>query len=106
MSSIGKVLQAFLHIRSRRRPRADAVRLTPEFAVAFDLQVTSADDLSAALDLYLQTPRLGAFDSMLAAVAANRNVRALVSADRAFAEVDGLTWLDLADPNLERLVAD
>ncbi|CAN5575730.1 type II toxin-antitoxin system VapC family toxin [soil metagenome] len=97
-----EVLQEFLHIRSRRRPHADAVRLTREFAVAFDLQIIIADDLEVGLDLYLRTPRLGAFDAMLAAVATRRKVRALVSADRAFAGVEGLPWLDLADPNLER----
>jgi uncharacterized protein len=78
------------------------VRLTREYAAALDPVVTTADDLTDALGLYLRTPRLGAFDAMLAAVATRRKVRAFVSADRAFADVEGLPWLDLADPNLER----
>jgi hypothetical protein len=95
-----EVLQEFLHIRSRRRGRGDAVDLTLRFAEAFDTLATSRDDLVAGARLFGRHPRLGAFDAVLAAVALGRGARALVSGDRAFAEVAGLPWVDLADPEL------
>jgi hypothetical protein len=48
---------------------------------------------------------LGAFDSVLAAVALNQRVEALVSAERAFGEVAGLRWVDPATPELDRLIS-
>jgi len=49
-------------------------------------------------------PLLGAFDSVLAAVALNRQAEALVSADRAFGSVRTLPWIDPATPALDSLV--
>jgi hypothetical protein len=95
-----EVLQEFLHIRSRRHGRADAVALTLRFADAFELLPTSPEDLARGAGLFVRHPDLGAFDAVLAGVAIGRGARALVSADRAFAGIDGLPWVDLADPDL------
>jgi predicted nucleic acid-binding protein len=99
-----EVLQEFAHIRARRRTREDAVNLTRLYQVAFELIVTTAADLDAGLSLFEDYPELGAFDAVLAAVALSRGAEALVSADRAFASVKGLAWIDPATPALERLI--
>ncbi len=93
-----EVLQEFTHVRSRRRSREDAVDLARSFAAMLTLISSDAADLDLGLTLYLAHPRLGAFDAMLAAVALNSRLDALVSADRAFSEVPGLRWIDPAMP--------
>jgi predicted nucleic acid-binding protein len=80
-----EVLQEFAHVRARRRTRQDAVNLTI---------VTTAADLDSGLSLFEQHPELGAFDAILAAVAIARGAEALVSADRAFAVVEELAWVE------------
>jgi len=96
-----EVLQEFLHVRSRRRPRSDAASLVREFVDAFDVIRTSPADLVAGADLFSRQGGLGAFDAVLAAVALGNRANALVSADRAFAAIDDLPWIDLADPDLK-----
>jgi uncharacterized protein len=91
-----EVLQEFMRIRSRRRSRADAAELTRRYAEAFDIIPVTGDDLVLGSELFVRYPALGAFDSVLAAVALNRRAEALVSADRAFAGIDSLPWVDLA----------
>ena len=89
-----EVIQEFVHIRSRRRDRADAVRLGRHYLTALAPFVTTADDLELGLDLFEVHPSLGAFDAVLAAVALGHGATALISADRAFGAVPGLTWVD------------
>ena len=88
-----EMLQEFTHVRARRRGRYDAADLTSQFAVLLSPLVTvDAADLTAGLDLYRAHDALGAFDSLLASVAMRRDgMQGLVSADRAFATVGGLT---------------
>lgn len=88
-----EVLQEFLHASGRRRPRVEAAALTRSYRHAFDLLLTEPGDLVLGLDLYEAHPGLGAFDAVLAAVALNRDLEALISADGDFAEVPGLRWL-------------
>lgn len=89
-----EVVQEFLHVRARRRPRADAVAVAGSYASAFDLLTTDESDLRLALDLFERHEPLGAFDAVLAAVALNRSAEALVSADQGFGSVPGLRWID------------
>ena len=93
-----EVLQEFTHVRARRRGRDDAADLTSQFAALLSPLVTvDAADLTAGLDLYRAHDALGAFDSLLASVAMRRDgMQGLVSADRAFATVGGLTHFDPA----------
>lgn len=93
-----EVLQEFTHVRARRRGREDAAELTSQFAALLSPLVTvDAADLTAGLDLYRAHDALGAFDSVLASVAMRRDgMQGLVSADRAFAIVGGLTHYDPA----------
>ena len=99
-----EVLQEFAHVRARRRTREDAVNLTRLYLVALNPIVTTAADLDAGLALFEQQLELGAFDAVLAAVALNRGADALVSANRAFASVPNLPWIDPATAAIDRLV--
>jgi predicted nucleic acid-binding protein len=101
-----EVIQEFTHIRARRRTRAEAVRLARRYMAAFTLLITTPDELDHGLALFESYPVVGAFDAVLAAVAIDRGADALVSADRAFATIDGLTVIDPATPALLRLIGD
>jgi uncharacterized protein len=101
-----EVIQEFVHVRARRRSRADAVARARQYAAAFALLVTRAEDLDLGLALYLRYRQVGAFDAVLAAVALNQQVDALVSADRSFGHVLHLPWVDPATPALDRLFTD
>jgi predicted nucleic acid-binding protein len=99
-----EVIAEFAHVRARRRGRTDAVEIARRYAAAFTLLSTDADDLAGGLELFERHHELGAFDAMLAAVAVNRATDALVSADRAFAAVPGLAWVDPSSPALAALL--
>ncbi len=100
-----EVIQEFVHVRARRRTRADAAGLGRRFAVLCSpLLGVGHDDLAAGLDLYAAHPRLGAFDAVLAAAALRAGCEALVSADRAFAPLAGLRHVDPRSAAFERLV--
>lgn len=99
VSTTVEVIQEFLHVRSRRRTRKTATGLARRFATAMaPLLAVDSADLDAGLDLFERVPGLGAFDAVLAAAARNRQADALISADRAFADVPGLRHLNPADP--------
>lgn len=99
-----EVVQEFCHVRARRRSRADAAALARHYIAAFALLVTRMEDLELGLTLFERHPELGAFDALLAAVALSHRAEALVSADRAFAQVANLSWIDPSTPGLERLL--
>jgi predicted nucleic acid-binding protein len=96
-----EVIQEFLHARARRRPRSDAVEHAAAYTSLLSPLVTVDESvLDDALRVFAATETVGAFDAVLAAVVLAEPGRALVSADRAFAGVEGLTWHDLAAPGL------
>jgi uncharacterized protein len=99
-----EVIQEFVHVRARRRSHADAVNVARQYMAAFSLLATRADDLDLGLSIFEQQTVLGAFDCVLAAVALNRKIDVLVSADRAFGTLPTLRWVDPATPNLDQLV--
>ena len=86
-----EVIQEFVHVRARRRSKKEAAELGLAYADLLSplLPVTSAD-LARGLKLYAGLDRLRAFDAVLAAAALTADAQALVSADRAFATVEGL----------------
>lgn len=102
-----EVLQEFAHVRARRWGREDAAELTRGFAVLLGplLQLQSSD-LELGLDLFRRTEQLGAFDAVLAAATKRIGAAALMSADRAFREVPGITVLDPADAAFSDSVRD
>jgi predicted nucleic acid-binding protein len=89
---------------ARRRSRGDAVDLTRLFAEALTVIETAPEDLEHGLALFLAHGHLGAFDAVLAGVAIRRGAESLVSADRAFNAVPGLTYVDPAGRGLTELL--
>jgi uncharacterized protein len=87
-----EVIQEYVHVRARRSGRGDAIALGRAYAdLLSPLMTVTAADLSDGLDLLSATTRLGAFDAILAATAVNRSATGVVSADRAFVGVPGLS---------------
>jgi predicted nucleic acid-binding protein len=90
-STTVEVIQEFVHLRGRRRPRAEAAELGAAYAdLLAPLLVVTGAELAAGLRLYRDLKRLGAFDAVLAAAALSMQAVALVSADVAFRAVPGL----------------
>lgn len=98
-------VQEFAHVRASRRTRRDAVELARSYVEALRPLTIELDDLERGLTLFERHPGLGAFDSILAAVALGRRAEALVTADRAFAVVPGLPVVDPSSTALDRLIA-
>lgn len=87
-TTTAEVIQEFVHVRARRRDRGDAATLGRDYAELLSPLLTiTRDNLQRGLTLFQTTPRLGAFDAVLAATAANAGATALVSADTAFADL-------------------
>jgi predicted nucleic acid-binding protein len=98
------VLQGFLHIHSRRRPRTEVASYAREWLTLLTpLVATTQEDLPPALRLFERYERLDAFDALLAAVALREHA-VLVSGDRAFAEVPKLRFVELGSPEFDRLL--
>ncbi|HEY7890846.1 MAG TPA: PIN domain-containing protein [Solirubrobacteraceae bacterium] len=86
-----EAIQEFVHVRARRRDRADAVKLASDYVELLSpLLIVSGEHLRQGLSIYERSERLGAFDAVLAAAALGTGARALISADTAFAVVPGL----------------
>ena len=101
-----EVIQEFVHVRARRRDRHDAADRGRELLRLLGPLVTPGDaELAMALRLFEEHTGLGMFDAVLAATAMSSGAEGLVSADRAFAGLRGLTFLDLAGPEVQRLIA-
>lgn len=101
-----EVVQEFVHVRARRRGRADAAALGAAYAdLLAPLLPVTALDLHRGLALYRQVERLGAFDAVLAAAAMGRQATALLSADGAFADVPSLVHLVPDDASVGELLA-
>jgi len=99
------VIQEFLHVFGLARPRRIAADAARSYATAFEpLLAPDADDLGLAVELYERHARLEASDALLAATALNREVGALVTADRAFADVPGLRVFDPRAPELAAML--
>lgn len=104
-TTTAEVIQEFVHVRSRRRDRSDAVRTGRYYAELFSPLVGAGRSaLEQGLTLYERIPTLGAFDAVLAATALEAEADGLVSADAAFAEVPRLRFLELGSPALGELM--
>lgn len=104
-STTPEVIQEFAHARARRDGRTGAVSDARSLVGTLSpLLLVDGTVLTLGLRIYEEMPALGSFDAVLAAVAIVRSADALVSADRGFAAVKGLTHLDPAPLGfLERL---
>jgi hypothetical protein len=100
-----EVIQEFAHVHGRRRERTLVARRARDYAeLLAPLLVVDSSDLERGLDLWAETPALGAFDAVLAAVARDRSAVALVSADSAFAAVADLRHVEPAGVELDELL--
>jgi uncharacterized protein len=87
-----EAIQEFVHVRARRRDRADAAALGRDYAdLLAPLLSFEAAHLDRGFHLFERFEELGAFDAVLAAAAIDSGASALVSADAAFATVPSLT---------------
>lgn len=93
-TTTAEVIQEFVHVRARRRDRRDAAALGRDYAgLLSPLLVVTGDDLQHGLMLFEISPRLGAFDAVLAAAATGAGAAGLVSADTAFAEISEIAHI-------------
>jgi predicted nucleic acid-binding protein len=100
-----EAIQELVHVRARRRDRADAAALGRAYlALLSPLLHPSDEDLVAGLRLFEREDSLGAVVAVLAASAIAAGADALVSADRSFAGVRGLRWVDLDGDELATLL--
>ena len=100
-----EVIQEFVHVRARRRGRAEAAARGREWArLLGPLLAPGEAELALGLELFERHEDLSAFDAILAATAKLWGADALVSADRAFASVPAITHIDPGGPDLARLI--
>jgi uncharacterized protein len=105
-TTTAEVIQEFVHVRARRRGRADAAALGRDYAELFaPLISVSQEDLRTGLSLFESARTLGPFDAVLAAAAMARNATSLVSADRAFSRVRGLRHVVPDEAGLHHLLS-
>lgn len=108
LATTARIVEEFAHVYARRsRTRDDAHERVAEITEMLGPLLFTADEtLAAALDLWAGHPSLDLTDALLAATAIDLGA-ALVSADKAFGDVAGLQFVDLAAPDLsERLGAN
>lgn len=100
-----EVIQEFVHVRAKRRPRPDAAQLGAAFVdLLSPLLELNAADVRSGLRLFGAYKELGAFDAVLAASAIARDAEALVSADSGFSVVRELRHLHPTSPELDQLL--
>ncbi len=89
-----EAIQEFVHVRARRRSRADAVALGNDYSdLLSPLLAVTGEHLHDGLSIFERTEQLGAFDAVLAAAALSAGAEALVSADTAFAAIPALAHI-------------
>jgi predicted nucleic acid-binding protein len=95
----------FAHAFARGgRPRDYALAAAQRWYELLGPVIETADeDVAAGFDLWVALPALDVFDAILAATAL-RIEASLVSADPAYADVPGLKFVDLADPDLHERI--
>ena len=100
-----EVIREFAHIYARRRGREAAKQRAVEYAVLLSpLRVSAPEHPETGLDLWADNEQLGAFDAILAAVALDTKYATVVSADRAFATIEGITHVFPDDEGIASLI--
>ncbi|HLA15754.1 MAG TPA: type II toxin-antitoxin system VapC family toxin [Candidatus Limnocylindrales bacterium] len=86
-----EVIQEFVHVAVRRRPRSVVVALAGAYAdLLAPLQPIEEPHLRRGLRVFLDYPDLDAFDALLAGTVLEEGLDALVSADAHLQVVNGL----------------
>jgi uncharacterized protein len=98
-------IQEFVHVRARHRDRGDAAEIGRAYADLLSplLQIIESD-LREGLRLFERHASLGAFDAVLAAATLSAGAAGMVSADRSFADVPGLRYVDPGTPAIAELL--
>jgi predicted nucleic acid-binding protein len=97
-TTTAEVIQEFTHVHARRHGRVAAADRANDFLQLLSpLTVVVEDDVRRALDVFVAHDRVGAFDSVLAAVALERQDLEVVTADRGFEDIVALPVLHLGD---------
>lgn len=92
------LVQEFLHQRFRRTgDRHAAAAAARHVSMLVALHDVTATESLRALALFARHEQLGARDTMFAAVALNRGLDAIVTADRGFDGIPGLRRIDPLD---------
>jgi uncharacterized protein len=92
------LVQELMHQRARRTgDRSRAAREAGAAAALCELHEVRPEDVLRALEVFAAAVRLDSRDAVFAAVALNRGIPAILSPDRSFDEVAGLTRVDPAD---------
>lgn len=87
-TTTAEVVQEFAHVRARRRDRNDAAEHALDvLRLLSPLLPVDERAVRDGLAMWLRSPALGAFDCVLAAAAIVSGAEALVSADKAFADL-------------------
>jgi predicted nucleic acid-binding protein len=84
-------------VRQIHGPERDLLAAARDVSGLCQVHPVELDDVLRGLDIYQAHPRLDARDAVLAAVALNRDLDAILTADRAFDEVGGLERIDPLD---------
>ena len=93
-----EVLQEVLHVSARRRGVADGIAATRAAAgLVAEVLPLKGPDVLAACEVLEEAPRLGARDAFHVAVMRAAGLTTMVSVDRDFDDVPGLTRVDPAD---------
>jgi uncharacterized protein len=101
-----EVIQEFAHVRGRRCGRDSGAEHARDYAVLLaPLFTVDSETLDLGLSIYERHDRLGAFDAVLAAAAITSAAVALVSADRAFADVARLRHVTPDQAGISALLA-
>ena len=94
-----EILQEVVHVLRRRSRPAATDRARTIISSGITLHGFDPADLTVALTLLDQHPGLAARDAVHAATALNRDLKLIVSTDRAFDRIPGLERIDPADPD-------
>jgi hypothetical protein len=106
-TTTAEVIQEFVHVRARRRGRADAVALGDDYAdLLSPLLTITAEQLRHGLEIFTRCERVGAFDAVLAAAALSVGANALVSADAAFGTIPALTHVSPNEDGVTQLLSE
>jgi predicted nucleic acid-binding protein len=93
-----ELVQEFAHVRMRRTgDRGEALALAGAVAELCRLHAFEPGDLPLTMTLLAQHEALSVRDAVLAATALNRGLSRILSPDRAFDAIHGLTRVDPAD---------
>jgi predicted nucleic acid-binding protein len=104
-TTTAEVIQEFVHVRARRRPRRDAANLGRSYVdLLSPLLAVTETHVIDGLGLFERRPALGAFDAVLAAAAIDLGAQALVSADQTFAAVPGLHHVTPGSAGFDALI--